>query len=415
MDEVAGESVVFDSAYAPAPWTLPSVASIFTSTHICEHGVIHDRNRLHGSFETLTERLRDAGYRTLGLTGNPYVGADFGTDQGFDVLEFSRRNDADKVLPVLPAAGSGPFFLYVHNMEPHGGERYKGEAQEGFPKVPTELRERQLEVFRAYRKLTRVDFAAGREPGSTDNTDEQIELMGELEAHLDDNHALYDAAVHLADARLGSVVDLLIDRGEWENTLFVVLSDHGEELSDHGGWQHDQSVYQELVWVPLLVKLPGAASAGRRVDRPVSLVDLAPTILELAGVSPGLAGGSGSSLVPLMNAADDSDDAEVLALRINRKKYFRPWKEGRGDVNVVVRRGELKAIWNAELDTVELYDLGADPTESNDLATDLPELAAELRMVAGDWLEACGGDVGSESTDLSDDTRERLRALGYVE
>jgi arylsulfatase A-like enzyme len=416
MDGLAEQSVVFDHAYAPAPWTLPSVASIFTSTHICEHGVIHDRNRLHESFETLAERLGDSGYRTLGLTGNPYVGADFGTDQGFDMLEFSRRNDAGKVRPVLDGEGTDPYFLYVHNMEPHGAERYGGAPQEGFPEVDAGLRDRQLEVFRAYRRLTRVDFASGRrELGSTDNTDEQIELMNELDAHLEANQALYDAAVRLADERVGSVVDLLVERGEWDNTLFVVVSDHGEELADHGGWQHDQSVYEELVWVPLLVKLPEGAHAGQRVERPVSLVDLAPTILELAGVSPGLSSARGASLAPLITDGKGPATPEVLALRINRKKYFRPWKESRGDVNVVVRSGNFKGIWNAEPDAVELYDLAADPWELEDLAAERSELAETLRGVAQEWLAACGAGAVSESTGHSDETRDRLRALGYVE
>lgn len=415
IDALAGEAVLFEQAYAPSPWTLPSVASIFSATFICEHGVIHDRHRLAEEYETLAERLRSGGYRTLGLTGNPYVGADFGLDQGFDDLRFSRRNDAKKVAPVLDRAGDGPFFIYIHNMEPHGGERYLGPRQPGFPEVEKPLREELLETFRAYRRLTRVDFAARREPGVTDNSAEQRALMADLDRRLETNNHLYDAAVRLADERLGSVIDLLSDRGLWENTLFVVVSDHGEELSDHGGWQHDQSVYEELVRVPLILKLPGKQSISARVAEPVSLVDLAPTILAVAGLEPELNNASGIPLTARIDGIGDTGAPVVPALRINRKKYYRPWKDARGDINIVVREGEFKAIWNAEFDRTELYDLNTDPRESNDLAAIDPDLADRLAERAKTWLAACGTGGRSETSGLTDDTRERLRALGYVE
>lgn len=415
IDGLARQGILFGQAYAPAPWTLPSVASMFSGAFLCEHGVITDRSRLSEEYETLAEHLKASGYRTLGLTGNPYVGADFGLAQGFDELTFSRRNDAAKVAPLLDRTGDGPFFLYIHNMEPHGGERYLGPQQSGFPDVAEPLREQLLEIFRDYRRLTRVDFRANTPLGTTDNTNEQIARMAELDAEFDVNSSLYDAAVRLADERVGSVIDLLVERGVWDDTLFVLLSDHGEELADHGGWQHDQSVYEELVHVPLVVKVPGGARAGDRVEEPFSLVDVAPLIYDLAGLPAGSSSVGSADRLAVVNGSGDVRTPMIPAVRINRKKYFRPWKDSRGDVNVVVRDGRWKAIWNAELGTVELYDLVDDPGETTDLAARQPDLSDKLLTAAAAWLETCGAGGLAENTGLSDDTTQRLRALGYVE
>jgi arylsulfatase A-like enzyme len=419
LDEFATDAVVFVQAYAPSPWTLPTVASVASSTFGCDHGVVNDNHRLPAGLTTLAERLAGHGYLTMGLYGNAYAGPAFGLDRGFEHYTYSRKNDAAKVAPMLDlaAADGRPFLLYVHNMEPHGGERFNGPSQSGFlPEVSRDRREELLERFNAYRKLTRVDFARKQLLGTTDNTTQQRRELDFMTEHYDEHDVLYDAAVRLADGRFGSVLDLLCVRGIWEDTVVVFLSDHGEELGEHGGWQHDQSVYEELIRVPLLIRFPDDEHAGRRVRQVVSVVDVAPTLLRLAGTPVEGSVLRGRDLGGLLEGgrADDDSELVITAVRDNQKKYYAPWKARRGDLNIAVREGSLKAIVNIEVGTVELYDLEVDMAEKSDLARVRPEDAARLGAFAYEWLADCGGGE-SAASELDEETLERLRTLGYVD
>lgn len=420
LDELASEAVVFEQAYSSAPWTLPTLASMATSTYSCEHGVVDDRRQLPWVLQTVAERLVDRGYLTMGLYGNAYAGPSFGLDRGFEHYTFSRQNDAKKVASLLDVAASEdrPFLLYIHNMEPHGGERFQGPPQPGFsPMVDREQRREMLDRFNAYRKLTRVDFARRRPLGTTDNTEAQRRELEFMDAHLAEHDVLYDAAVRLADRRFGSVVDLLRERGMWNDTLLVFLADHGEELGEHGGWQHDQSVYEELIHVPLVVRFPGGEYGGGRVDSVVSLVDVAPTLIAAAGGDPEGSPLIGRDLARLVGAASETvaSGPKVVAIRDNRKKYYAPWKASRGDLNIAVRDGVLKAILNVEVGSVELYDLEVDPGETTDLAAQRPDDATRLGAFAADWLAGCAGGAEAGTSELDEATLERLRSLGYVD
>ncbi|MBZ0111551.1 MAG: sulfatase [Thermoanaerobaculia bacterium] len=418
LDALAEEAVVFERASSPAPWTLPSLASIATSTHLCEHGVIDDTKMLPPNVEPLAARLSSIGYRTVGLYGNAYAGPSFGLDRGFDVYEFSRRNDGEKVNPVLDRFRGEPLFLYVHNMEPHGGERFGPSEFSEIPSVASELRSTLKRRFNGYRRLTRVDFVNQRALGTTNNTDLQRADLDFFSHHQTENDLLYDAAVRLADQRMGSVVDALKAANRWEDAVFVFLSDHGEELGEHGGWQHDQSIYEEQIHVPLVIRLPNRAFGGLRISSPVSLVDVLPTLAAVIN-RPELAVGSrGVSLLELLDDVESATGRPyVQAMRQNTKKYFAPWNETRGNTNIAIRRGRLKGIANIDLGQVELYDLEADPTETLDLSLGDKATADRFFETATRWLEQCEasraqGDVESL---VDSETRERLRALGYVD
>ncbi len=211
----------------------------------------------------------------------------------------------------------------------------------------------------------------------------------------------------------------LRERDLWEESLVVVVSDHGEEMGEHGGWQHDQSVYEELIHVPLIIKFPGGRHAGRRISAPVSLLDLLPTVLDAVG-RPDLARGArGRSLLPLLEQeAAEVSDRRVTSLRHNRKKYFRPFKETRGDLNVVVMDGGWKAIYNIEPGSIELYDLASDPGEARDLSMAEPERAEALRRAAERYYRECVSrrrEPASDVTTIDKAQEDALRSLGYVQ
>jgi arylsulfatase A-like enzyme len=190
-------------------------------------------------------------------------------------------------------------------------------------------------------------------------------------------------------------------------------------MGEHGGWQHDQSVYDELIRVPLIIRFPVGQFAGKRVKTPVSLIDVMPTVfdyLKQAGLARGV---SGRSLMPLIrDEASAPRGPRITAMRNNKKKYFRPWKERRGDVNVVVRDGSWKGILNAEVNGFELYDLSSDAGEKSELSGRQPQRAAALRELATRWLANCGPldtSVGREALENLDQSyRKTLETLGYV-
>lgn len=314
---------------------------------------------------------------------------------------------------------TGPFFLYVHNAEPHNPYIAPPEIQHEIAPVPPADRRRVNRLLARYRRLTRIDWVEKRELGRTDNTPEQLAHMKQFERLRPTLRDLYDADVRHADTKVESVIAELKRRDLWSRTLFILLSDHGEEFGEHGGWQHDRSVYQELLHVPLIVHLPEGRHAGAHVEAPVSLVDVLPTILAAIG-RPDLARDArGQSLLPLIGGESQRVDSDprVSGMRVNRKKYFRLAKDLRGDVNVALRQGHWKGIWNAEPGTLELYDLSSDPEERTDLHAEQPERATAWREAATKWLDACEAHANAPAATepLSEEARAGLRALGYLE
>ena len=378
IDSLAASGVVFEQAVAPAPWTLPSVTSLMLSQLPCEHGVLIDRDRISDSSVPLAETLKELGYRTASFHANPYAGKMTGLDRGYDESRLVRQAHIEgRVRAWLDSLDDDtPFFLYVHTVEPHNPELAEGAG------VPDSTRDDVERFYRDYRTLTRFDWDANQPLGTTDNTEEQVEALGRLRGIRGAVDILYDASVRDADARVGRLKRKLDELGLWDDTLFVLVSDHGEELGDRGGWQHDHSVYDELTRVPFIVRFPDDEGGGRRERSPVGLIDVAPTILDYLGVEPS-ADVRGRSLLESV-----PNELRFLSMRENHKKYFRPNKELRGDVNLVVRRGPWKGIWNVEGDHVELYQLAADPLEQQILSHEESEIAAAIRDYAEAALSA---------------------------
>jgi arylsulfatase A-like enzyme len=422
IDALAEEGVLFERASAPAPWTLPSVASLMTSRFACEHGVLSTRTRFGSGALTLPMHLKQLGFTTIGLWANAIVGAGLGFDRGYDFYRESFTTDGEEVRVARELHSGRPFFLYIHNIEPHNPEFFAPAHTLGFRDVPDSVRKRIAEHYKQYRIATWLDFEQRRPPGTTEVAEIQDQHVRGLVSLLETYNELYDASVRLADDRVGSTIQALKERGEWDNTLFILLADHGEEMHEHGGWSHDQSVYEELLHVPLIIRFPHGKYAGRRVGGLVSLVDVMPTVLDVLGKPELASDARGSSLMPLVRGevARDEQSFYVPSMRYNVMSYYRPWKQQRGDINIVVRRGDWKGIWNVEHDTFELYDLHADAREQHNLTSQNPELVAEMRRYVAAWYDTCGTGSAddtqtAEAGQLDEQTRRNLRALGYVD
>jgi arylsulfatase A-like enzyme/Flp pilus assembly protein TadD len=373
LDRLRQDAVLFERAYSHYPLTLPSHSSILTGLLPPGHGV---RDNAGYPLETadlpfLPRLLGEAGYATGGMVSAYVLRAATGIGDSFDTYEDGIRfragadlgsmqrpggetlRSALAWLDGLEDGGEEPFFLFFHIYEPHTPWR-----------APEPFRSRYAD-------------------------------------------RPYDAEVAAADKVIGDLLDALEERGLYDDALIVLLSDHGEGLGDHGEQEHGVLLYREAIQVPLLVKLPGGVEGGGTVSRPVGLVDVAPTVLDLVTEGGAEAAGSfdGRSLLPLIfdgdgEAAAAFDDRPVYAETIYPRLHL-----GWSDLASMVD-GRHHYI---EAPTPELYDLIDDPAETDNVLTRERRAYARLR----DSLESIDRTVQAPSAE-DPETREQLAALGYL-
>lgn len=262
------EAVLFEQAIAQASWTRPSVASLFTSLPPGRHGAVQLRDTLDARHLTLAEMLSAKGFSTSAAIANSVIYSQGGGfEQGFDLFRgmhgqgggpsklVEAAGVVDEALRQVDARRGLPTFLYVHTMDPH------------VPYAPPAPFDTRWEPH-----------ATEEHPAVDPRTDYKEPLDRERFV------ARYDGDVAYGDQEFGRFVRELKRRGLYDQALLVFLADHGEEFQEHGGWLHGRSVFDELVRIPLLMKLPGQAQAGRRVAQQVQIVDLLPTILQSQGL-----------------------------------------------------------------------------------------------------------------------------------
>ncbi len=423
IDALASESTLFEQAIAQAPWTLPSVVSLFTSTHPVSHRVLSNFDAVDPAATTLVEWARDLGYFTLGFTENTLAGKGGGLDQGYEEfheMEPTRpraneggerpvpfiRRVADRLARDL---GPRPLFLYVHLIAPHSPYEGGAGSRPGWFEGDAAERDTINDMLGRLVALT---------TGSNNGRLNAIELesLGRLSERvaglMDDVWALYDGDVARADEHVGQILSLLRRRPGFADAIVVLVADHGEEFNDHGGWMHGQSLYQELLHVPLIVRAPGLASAARRVAAPVRLLDLAPTLAELVGAEP-LAFWQGRSLVPLMRGEVPPAQEPALAMKFS---VDRPLGGPLGDVETALYVEGCKLIIHHDHQSASLYDLRADPGERHDLASERKEQLARLLEQAQRLLRSLPElPFVSAVESRSEEKLQHLRELGYIE
>jgi arylsulfatase A-like enzyme len=418
LDALAGQCAVFDRAYAPAPWTLPSVVSLLTSRDPLAHGVFTRGQRADAHTRSLAEALQGNGWRTAGFITNPFAGRASGLDRGYDRFEpiADQTIDPAVVADWLDDMRAQPAFAYVHTTEPHKPYKSPQRFRQRLGDVPTRRRKQLNRQVNILHHLTNWDFRRQQAKGETKNEAQQARLRQELAESAAELSMFYDAEVAWADDNLGQLVDQLREDGTWSSTLLIFISDHGEEIFDHGDVSHGQSLYAELVRVPMMICHPGGLGAGRRIGDVVTLLDVMPTVLAFAGVPAGEV--AGRDLTPLLHGEAGDGAPRVTSVRVNRHKYSPETEAKRGAVNVAVTDGRWRGIWNVQTDTFELYDTEADPREQVDRAAAEPARAAALAAVARQWADGrWPTDVALEAskTEAMDaDTVRRLRAIGYL-
>jgi arylsulfatase A-like enzyme len=368
---------------------------------------------------SLAEALQSHGWATGGFVTNPFAGRASGLDRGydrFDTLSARQLIPPRTVTDWLDEVGARPTFVYLHSTEPHHPYKSPQRFRDRLGDFPARRREQLNRQIRLLNHLTNWDVRRGRSKGETRNDAQQARLRRELAEGAAEISAFYDAEVAWADDNVGAFVDLLRRRGDWSSTLFVLIADHGEEIFEHGDLTHGQSLYGELVRVPMIVCHPAGLGAGRRVDAVVSLLDVMPTVLAYAGL--GASGLAGHDLAPLLRGESGAGGPRVTSVRINRHKYSPATEATRGSLNVAVTDGRWRGIWNVQPNTVELYDIVADPAEQDDRADDDPDRAAALGELARRWADGrWPADLqleASKTETMDEETVRRLRALGYL-
>jgi arylsulfatase A-like enzyme len=386
LDRLAAEGQRFDEAWSQSPWTLPSVATILTGQPPHVHGATRGARGIHPireEVEPLARRLRAVGYATAAFINVLWCAPEISRlDRGFDHYDHRETDESnrghrdaaettDATLAWLDRAGDDPFFIVTHYFDPHltydPPAPYDTMFERGTgPRVPP-----------GFGSASQV-FAV---------RDGKIRLTpGQRESLI----ARYDGEIRFTDEQFGRLREGLEQRGRWDDTLVIVVADHGEEFWDHGGFEHGHSHHRELLRTPLLVRRPGGPS-GQIVDDRVRQVDIAPTILDFAGGElpdelPGYVLGTHDAGYAVAEGSLWAGD--LVSVRSDRG-------------TLILNRDDGAAAYYAPDDTFEHTPLPVDSEDAREL----------LRLLEA--LPAAGSTTTTPNA-LSEEQLERLRSLGYI-
>jgi arylsulfatase len=393
IDRLAEESLVFTNVFALVPNTHQSVPTIVTGLSFLNHGVTEKESVLAQSAKTLAEYLRDAGYRTACFTATPNNSRSIGTEQGYDEFyelwtevprAISRTPDylAARAVGWIDARDDlRPLHLQLHFVPPHApydpatefdlftDEAYDG-ALDGHPKT--------------LQAIDKKNLAA---------TDSDL-------AHI---ISLYDGNLRAADHAVEKVLQALKSRPRWNDTVVLVTSDHGEAFSEHGRMLHNNTVYDEMLRVPFILRVPRAVDRnGLDLERMATLADIVPTLLATASMRPA-APLDGVNLLEITPGARATGDRAVVA-RTAHPVPLRCQRTPRWKV-ILTPSGQG-----------ELYDLAADPGEQRNVAFEyLPVFVGLGQLLTRRLMAPPRIDRSAREEDLPDEEREMLKTLGYLE
>jgi arylsulfatase A-like enzyme len=456
LDRLAGKGFRFTRAVAPSSWTKPSVASFFTGLYPGRHGAVlnplaplkHDIIGFGGvpyldqRFTTLAERLQEAGYRTGAFVTNPHIAPKNQFDQGFD--DFTQpAGEAEELLRKarewIEAQGEAPYFLYLHLIDPHTDyfppeayrEKFAGGIQiprapwikKGDPRginywlaqyltwSPSEEGETFAFDYQKFADNLEEGYFGDLEnvTGQQIRTQVLLDFQGfddpELLKRADLLERLYRGEVAYTNDAFDAFFTNLEQGGALDDTVLVVTSDHGEAFLEHRLWGHGHQLLTEQVDVPLFFRIPGVSG---EFHEPVSLVDLHPTLLDLAGIQP-QEGLDGCSLAPLLRGRGRLKRhtpvcaelfiryADQAAVVVGDKKLVR------------MKSAEGAVVW-------QYYDMVADPGEHDPKALEAGghEARSMARMIEKLVERRTRAFEGVNQTlPLTEEEVRELKALGY--
>ena len=402
IDRLAAEGVTFQQTYSTAPWTKPSISTMLTGLFPNRCGMSSVTARLDPAFTTLAAAFRKKGYHTAAAVSHFLLGGRFGMNQGFETYDETLAHSpkphqtvsspqlTDAALRWLDNRPAGPFFLMAHYFDPHYDffhhaefdrtAGYTGPLKPGMP----------------------IDELLNRRASLTP------EDIGYL-------HNLYREEIAFTDSHLGRLIARLDALGLADETLVIVTADHGEEFMRHGWIGHTVSLYNELIHVPLLFRLPGRLKPGT-CRAPVSLTDLWPTLAALFSLEKPAYPLDGRSLAPLL--ADPAGTGDAGRIIFSEVDYVPMLNRKVSDELITFKTALVmdghKLIHDRRANTWGLYDLAADPNELTNLSGGRVAAEASFRRELAQW-EAARKPIRVDTPDfLKPDEIEKLKSLGYL-
>ncbi|MDQ3036585.1 MAG: sulfatase-like hydrolase/transferase, partial [Myxococcota bacterium] len=396
LDAWVRDAAVMVRGHSQENWTKPSVATLLSGLYPWEHNATGEDAVLPRAVELLSERLSGDEYYSGAFVANGFCSDRFGFEQGWNTFRNYIRQGlrsqaefvaADVIDWLDRRPQERPFFLYVHTIDPH------------VPYIPPS---ETLALYDPDPYSGIVDFTRDRQ------LLEGIKI-GRIRLNERDRtrlEALYDSEVTYHDTHFGSMMQALESRGLADDTIVVFTADHGEEFWDHDSVGHGHSVWEELINVPLILRIPGVTDGAMRIDDAVGLVDVLPTIFDALGM-PIPEDLSGESFLPqLLGASSDAPRFTVTG-------FMDGWRA----INV----GRLKLIHRTER-RIMLFDTLDDPDETRDLAAERPIAVRYARGLLGLGLGQATrpgetrrrAPIRQERTTIDDTTRAQLEALGYA-
>ncbi|MFH2000654.1 MAG: sulfatase [Planctomycetota bacterium] len=400
MDRLAAEGIQYLKTFSAAPWTCPSMASIFTSLYPEAHGMvlhpIRDSKKfraLSPKLTTLTEAMKRGGMETHALSEQIWCSETFGFAQGFDTFTMLEKNkrvltdEAIKRLKIIP--DDQPFFLYLHYLDPHT------------PYTPPEAFEIPHPDAERYAEFKKLDWDQWWQRLWSLNRS-----MPDIEPLLSYVISLYDGEILFVDHEIDRLMQCLDDQGLTENTVIALLADHGEAFLEHA-MLHGSTLFNEEISVPMIIKVPWEPLfKGLKVDGPVSTLDLMPTLLLIMGL-PIPRGIHGENILPQRNGAVEGGGRKHRFI-FTESAYDTAWKK--------VQSERFSMIFNKDTRSCKLFDLDNDPMEQDDVLDLFPEAFQTHWDAINTWLdeERRWEKPESPTINLSDEVEKRLRGLGYI-
>jgi arylsulfatase A-like enzyme len=395
IDRLAQQSLLFKKAVSTAPWTLPSVASILTSRLPSILRIYEDYTTIDDRFPLLPQILKNYNYTNYGIVSSVLLSSSLGFNKGFDYykeVDITRHAGisspliTEKAVSCIRQGHNNPFFLFLHYFDPHYPfilheqykyhPSYKGRIKSGH---------HISDLWRIRHTLSQEDIRY---------------LL-----------SLYDSEIAFTDFHVGKLLNELINRDLYDNSIIIITSDHGEEFMERGWIGHTITLHQELIHVPLIMKLPGGKA--RIIDTPVGLIDIVPTLCKylgfeipdgLDGKALNLKGGSLAGSRPIysetFNSQSNRPDAEPIAF-----------------VSVILDNWKL--IHDGTTHTEQIYDLSSDPLEKSNLAGLNSEKSSMLAAQLSNWVNYVTIQESKPTTQdereiFTPEQRKQLESLGYL-
>jgi len=394
IDALAQDSILFENAISVSSFTYPALSAFFTSQFPTVLGTTDFHVKLNNKFFTLAEFLKNNCYATAAFVANPSLNKKIGVNQGFGIykmisgLGYGSSKVTDAAARFIRKNKKKPFFLFLFYFDPHHPYSLREEynyypSYKGALKSDTPISQYEYEKNKEKREAL---------------TDDDIKFL----------LSCYDSEIRYTDEQVGTLLNNLKTSGIYDNSIIILLGDHGEEFMDHGGMGHGHVLYQEIIHVPLIIKLALQQQKGKRISQRISLIDAMPSLAGLLKIT----------VPPLAGLEGRQWDLEKIE-HLNEEAVYSDHSDEKHSYCIIFKG--LKLLVNRQKDgAFELYDLNRDPWERENIYGSAMEGMDALKDMLFGWRK----HIETKKTSMVDSRekiiynekeKQQLRALGYLQ